>query len=138
MPRTAIMLAAALLIPAASARAGTLVTNIRGVQVAPDGRLDRFTGLLIDDAGKVTRVLHGEQLTHAASTQVGDGGGRNLLPGLIDAHGHVMGLGLALTQLDVTGTKSVQELQQRLRDYAAKNPDLPWITGRGWNQEMWP
>ena len=138
MTRTALLFTAALILPAASASADTLVTNIRGVQVAADGKLDRFTGLLLDDAGKVTRVLHGEQLKLPGSTKVVDGGGRTLLPGLIDAHGHVMGLGEALTKLDVTGTKSVQELQQRLRDYAAKNPDLPWITGRGWNQEMWP
>jgi predicted amidohydrolase YtcJ len=72
-----------------------------------------------------------------AGTKVVDGGGRNLLPGLIDAHGHVMGLGLALSQLDLTGTKSLAELQQRLKTYAAANPDLPWIRGRGWNQELW-
>ncbi|MFC7536647.1 amidohydrolase [Sphingomonas sp. GCM10030256] len=139
MNGTALLLAtAALLVPLSAAKADTLVTNVRGVQVASDGTLDRFTGLLLDDGGKVKQVLRGEQLKLPGGTSVVDGGGRTLLPGLIDAHGHVMGLGQALTRLDVTGTKSVAELQQRLRDYAAKNPDLPWITGRGWNQEMWP
>ena len=69
--------------------------------------------------------------------------GRTLLPGLIDAHGHVvdspgqgMGLGLTLLRLDLNGVRSIKELQQRIAAYAAANPDVPWIIGRGWNQEM--
>ena len=65
-------------------------------------------------------------------------GGRTLLPGLIDAHGHVMDLGLVALRLDVTGTRSIAELQQRLRDYAASHKDARWIIGFGWNQELWP
>jgi predicted amidohydrolase YtcJ len=74
-----------------------------------------------------------------------DGKGQTLLPGLIDAHGHVIdspgggpGLGLLLLQLDLTGTSSLADLQQRLKSYAAANPNAGWITGRGWNQELWP
>jgi predicted amidohydrolase YtcJ len=139
--RTLLALAAfplALLASPSPARADLLVTNVKGVRTAADGSLDRFTGLLVGDDGKVKRLLDGERLKLAPGTRVVDGGGRTLLPGLIDAHGHVMGLGLALGQLDLTGTRSLAELQQRLRDYAAANPDLPWITGRGWNQELWP
>ena len=134
--RTALLLAAAALF-ASPAAADTLIANARGVQVGVDGKLQRFTGLLVGDDGKVKRVLRGEQLKLPAGTRTVDAGGRTMLPGLIDAHGHVMGLGLALSQLDLTGTKSLAELQQRLKDYAAANPDLPWITGRGWNQELW-
>jgi predicted amidohydrolase YtcJ len=64
--------------------------------------------------------------------------GRTLLPGLIDAHGHVMSLGLQAIQLDLSGSSSLSELQQRLEDYATANPNTPWIQGRGWNQELWP
>lgn len=128
--------AAALLLPA-PALADLLVTNVRGVRATPDRQVERFTGLLVSDDGKVKRVLHGEQFKLPAGTRVLNGGGKVLMPGLIDAHGHVMGLGLALGQLDLVGVKSLAELQQRLRDYAAANPNLPWITGRGWNQELW-
>ena len=34
--------------------------------------------------------------------------------------------------------RSLADLQQRLRDYAAAHPDARWILGRGWNQELWP
>jgi predicted amidohydrolase YtcJ len=57
---------------------------------------------------------------------------------MIDAHGHVMELGRDALQLDVVGTRSLAELQQRLRDYAAAHPDTKWIMGAGWNQELWP
>ena len=49
-----------------------------------------------------------------------------------------MDLGFAALRLDVTGTRSIAELQQRLRDYAAAHPNDAWIVGFGWNQEMWP
>ncbi|WP_300973811.1 amidohydrolase [Sphingomonas sp. LHG3406-1] len=130
--------AVALLFAAEPALADLLVTNVKGVRATPDRQIERFTGLLVGDDGKVKRVLKGEQFKLPAGTRVLNGGGRVLMPGLIDAHGHVMGYGLALGQLDLTGTKSLAELQQRLREYAAANPDLPWITGRGWNQELWP
>jgi len=60
------------------------------------------------------------------------------MPGLIDAHGHVIDLGFYALRLNVTGTASLAELQQRLRDYAAAHPDVKWIEGGGWNQELWP
>jgi predicted amidohydrolase YtcJ len=110
---------------------------VKGARATPDRKIERFTGLLVGDDGKVKRVLHGETFRLPAGTRVLNGGGRTLLPGLIDAHGHVMGYGMALGQLDLTGTRSLAELQQRLRDYAAANPTLPWIIGRGWNQELW-
>jgi predicted amidohydrolase YtcJ len=135
MKRSALLLAAALI--AAPAWADTLITNINGIQVAPNGSLDRFTGLVIGDDGKVEQVLHGNELKRPIEHEV-DGEGRTLLPGFIDAHGHVMDLGFTALRLNLTGTSSLAELQQRLRDYAAAHPDAKWIQGFGWNQELWP
>jgi hypothetical protein len=50
----------------------------------------------------------------------------------------VLGLGFSALQLDLVGTSSIADLQQRLRVYAAAHPDARWIVGRGWNQELWP
>ncbi|WP_426265552.1 amidohydrolase [Sphingomonas sp. LHG3443-2] len=135
--KTLLLGAALALLAAAPASADLLVTNVKGVRATADRKIERFTGLLIGDDGKVKRVLHGEMFKLPAGTRVLNGSGKVLMPGLIDAHGHVMGYGLALGQLDLTGTRSLAELQQRLRNYAAANPTLPWITGRGWNQELW-
>lgn len=135
MQKTLLALAA-LVASSSSALADTLVTNASGIQVNANGKLERFTGILIGGDGKVKRLLHGEMLK-LRDTNVVDAGGKTLLPGLIDAHGHIMGLGFTALQLDLTGTKSLAELQQRLKDYAAANPNARWILGRGWNQEMW-
>ena len=135
MLRTALALAFA--IAATPAAADTLIDHANGIQVGADGMLQRFDGLLIGDDGKVERTLAPGEARPAAAERV-DAGGRTLLPGLIDAHGHFSALGLGALQLDVTGSTSLGELQQRLRAYAAANPDAKWIVGRGWNQELWP
>ena len=136
MIRTA-ALAFALLASAASA--DTLVHNIKGLQVDATGKVERFVGLVIGDDGKVVQLIRADDEKHPARiTASVDGGGRTLLPGLIDAHGHVMGLGLGLISLDVTGTTSLADMQGRLRAYAGANPGNGWIVGRGWNQELWP
>ncbi|MDV3256312.1 MAG: amidohydrolase family protein [Sphingomonas sp.] len=126
------------LLASSTALADTLVHNANGIQVGADGKLDRFTGLVIDDEGKVARILRaGDETPTGSFDQRVDAGGNTLLPGLIGAHGQVIGLGKAALQLDLNGTKSLAELKQRVKDYAAANPTARWILGRGWNQESW-
>ncbi|MFL6757354.1 MAG: amidohydrolase [Sphingomicrobium sp.] len=134
--RTTLLALAALLGPS-SALAQTLITNVNGIQVGSDGKLQHFGALVIDDNGRVEQVVRrSEDLNRPIQHEV-DGEGRTLLPGLIDAHGHIMGLGFSALQLDLTGTKSLSEVQERLQAYAKANPDARWILGRGWNQEQW-
>jgi predicted amidohydrolase YtcJ len=118
--------------------AATLVENARGIQITADGKVDRFIGFVINDQGKIVQVLRGGSagVVVPIDRRV-DAGGRTLLPGLIDAHGHVMGLGLSALQLGLVGTTSISDLQQRLRTYSTQRKDDPWILGRGWNQELW-
>jgi hypothetical protein len=135
MRKTFLALAAALL--ASPALADTLIDNANGVQVDQASRIQHFTGLLIGDDGKVVRLLRAGDKRPKAQT-IFDAGGRTVLPGMIDAHGHVMDLGFAALRLNLTGTSSLADLKQRLRDYAAAHPDAKWIIGFGWNQELWP
>ena len=60
-----------------------------------------------------------------------------MIPGLIDAHLHVMQVGFAALTLDLSDTKSLAEAQAKVRAFAAAHPDRAWIVGRGWNQEIW-
>src|SRR4051794_30128364 len=136
MRKTAIALAAALL--ASSASSEILISNVNGIQVGPDGKLQHFGALLIEDNGRVESVIKFPTPRVKRYDRLIDGAGKTLLPGLIDAHGHVLGLGFSALQLDLVGTSSLADLQQRLRDYAAAHPDARWIVGRGWNQELWP
>jgi len=60
-----------------------------------------------------------------------------LLPGLIDAHGHVMGLGWALMQANLVGTRSKQEVLERLQAFEKTLAPGVWLTGSGWDQNDW-
>jgi hypothetical protein len=117
--------------------ADTFIHHVNGIQVGPDGKLQHFNALVIGDDGKVKAVLNRAELYKARITSSVDGRGQTLLPGFIDAHGHVTDLGFAALRLDLTGTHSLAELQQRLRDYAAAHPKDTWLIGFGWNQELW-
>jgi hypothetical protein len=66
-----------------------------------------------------------------------DAQGRTVIPGLIDAHTHLMGLGESLIQVDLVGTTSKQEILDRLEDFAQDLPEDAWLTGRGWDQNDW-
>jgi len=120
------------------ALAETLISNVNGIQVGADGKLQHFGSVLIGDDGRVEAVISTASPRVKKYDQLIDGGGRTLLPGFIDAHGHVLGLGFSALQLDLVGTSSLEDLQNRLKDYAAAHPDARWIVGRGWNQELWP
>ena len=130
--------AAAAALIATPACADTLYTGANGLQADADGTLKRFTAMLVDDDGRIVRIIGADEMVDLAlrADETVDLRGAYVLPGLIDAHGHVMALGMAALQLDLTGTSSIEDLQQRVAAYAATNPDLPWIIGRGWNQEL--
>ena len=62
----------------------------------------------------------------------------SVLPGLVDAHGHVLGLGRARGEVSCGGAASEQECLARV---AARSRELPagsWLRGRGWDQNRWP
>jgi predicted amidohydrolase YtcJ len=62
--------------------------------------------------------------------------GSPVYPGFIDAHCHFYGYGLTLTQADLTGTGSVEEILKRLQEHAHTLPSS-WVIGRGWDQNDW-
>lgn len=71
------------------------------------------------------------------STPVLDFPDRTIIPGMVDAHGHLMGLGEALQSVDLTGTKSYDEVIARVVERAKSTPPGAWIQGQGWDQNDW-
>ena len=67
-----------------------------------------------------------------------DLGGAGVVPGLIDAHGHLESLGALLATLNLAGTTSIEEIQHKVREAADDLPPGVWIRGRGWDQNRWP
>ena len=63
--------------------------------------------------------------------------GHVVMPGLIDAHAHMLGYAEGLTQVDLVGTKSWAEVVSRVAAFG-QTSNLPFLTGRGWDQNDWP
>jgi predicted amidohydrolase YtcJ len=76
------------------------------------------------------------QKRYPDATQV-DAKGASVIPGLIDAHGHMLGLGITHMQVDLVGTTSKAQILDRLKAWAAKLPKDAWLVGRGWDQNHW-
>ena len=114
----------------------TLVAGEDGHAYGTD--LHRFGAIAIRE-GRVLQTGTAEELLDAfPGSRRLDGGGRTLLPGLIDAHAHVMGLGDAKLTVSVMGIRSLDATLDEVARYAESYPGLAWIRGRGWNQVLWP
>jgi predicted amidohydrolase YtcJ len=66
-----------------------------------------------------------------------DAGGRRVVPGFIEGHGHLMALGEALATLDLRGARDFDAIVEQVRDAAARAEPGTWIVGTGWHQEKW-
>jgi len=115
---------------------GTLVHNINGYTLQGDDFIE-FEAIAFKN-GRVVATGESEEMIndYGNFTQI-DGNGNTLLPGLTDAHGHVMGLGFNELEVDLSGITSLEETLGKIKNYAENNPDLEWIRGRGWNQVLW-
>lgn len=60
-----------------------------------------------------------------------------VIPGFIDSHAHLFGVGRRLRELDLVGTQSYAEIIERIRSRAQELPGGAWILGRGWDQNDW-
>ncbi len=118
------------------ALADTLVNNVNGITVDEEGKIKRFTGIVFDDDGKIRQVLERDAERPRTEFSV-DAKGQVMLPGMIDAHVHVMDIGFAALTLDLSDTTSLEGALAKIKQFAQDNPGRPWILGRGWNQEKW-
>lgn len=109
-----------------------LLDGIRGYTCTPNG-LHTFSSVLIDTNGRVEAL---DPANTAGARRI-DGRGRVCLPGLHDAHGHIWNFGAAITQIDLSSARSVDDALRTIATYARQNRDRPWLLGRGWNDVLW-
>jgi hypothetical protein len=130
--------AMALCAVSAPARADTIIDHANGYTLTAAGTLQRFTSLGFDDLGRVV-VVGGEKETAAKlpDAQHVDAQGKTLLPGLIDAHGHVFELGEIASGVDLFGATSLNGAVRAVAEFGRTHPKNAWIVGYGWNQEVW-
>ncbi len=104
----------------------------------------------VDPARPLVRALavRGDRVVFAGSaaeamtlrgpaTRVIELGRATVIPGMVDAHLHFMGVGAALRNVDLVGTRSEAEVVERVAARARELRPGEWIRGRGWNQEQW-
>lgn len=88
--------------------------------------------------GKFVAVGSNEEIqSKFTATKTVDAENKTIVPGLIDAHCHFFRFGLQLQKVDLEGTKSYDEVLQRLSDFKDEKK-VNFITGRGWDQNDWP
>ena len=90
--------------------------------------------------GRVTYVgtRAGAMALASTATRVIDAMGHTVVPGLVDAHAHLSGLGRAMQIVDLRGSKTYREVIDRVVTRAATTPKGAWVLGRGWDQNEWP
>lgn len=117
-------------------------TNVNGYTPVATANPDKYQWqkfqTLVVDEGKV--LARGDKSLKAKypKAKVIDVENKTMLPGLIDAHGHIVGLGYNQLNVDVRNTQSVTDMALVVQKYAKKHPELNWVKGRGWNQVLWP
>jgi predicted amidohydrolase YtcJ len=133
--RTTLLIAAALALPA---HADTIIDRANGYTLNAAGQLQRFTSLAFDDLGRIVAV-GSEAQTAAALPKAEhiDAQGKTLLPGLIDAHGHVFELGEIASGVELYSPATLNAAVKAVADFARSHPKKAWIIGFGWNQEIW-
>ena len=97
--------------------------------------IGRASSFVVDD-GKFIAVGGEELLKTFKANKILDLKELPVYPGFIDSHCHFLSLGLSLQKVDLTGTRSFEEVVGRVKDFA-KNKKLKAIIGRGWDQNDW-
>jgi len=114
----------------------TLIKNVQGYTLEGND-LKTFHAIQFTD-DKIDQLFNKDQaLPQSEEITIIDGHGKTLLPGLIDAHGHILSYGLSLMQANLVGTLSENSAVKAAVEYAKANPEITWVQGRGWNQVQW-
>lgn len=118
-------------------QATDLYTNFNGYHT-PKRQLSQFSAMVVDKNKIVATGDYQHLRQQFPQATIIDLQGKTLLPGLIDGHGHVTGHGLNLLRVSLRNAPTEQDSVKQVIAFAQNNPQLSWIRGRGWNQELWP
>jgi predicted amidohydrolase YtcJ len=127
------------LAPAAGAQAPDLVLTRGRIVTPPELARDVPPSALAIRDGIILAVGSDTDITalQGPATVAIDLQGAAVLPGLVDSHAHLYGLGRSLAQIDLVGTGSAAEVVDIVREAASAFPTDAWIEGHGWDQNDW-
>jgi predicted amidohydrolase YtcJ len=101
-----------------------------------DSRMPQAKALAVKD-GRLTAVGNDVSGYIGPATRVIDAKGAAVIPGLIDSHGHMEGLGFQIETFDLRNVKTVDEVAAIVRKAAAGKKPGEWVQGRSWDQTNW-
>jgi len=101
-----------------------------------DNTFSKAAAMAVKDGKIIAIGAEREILNKYKAKEAIDAGTRPVYPGFIDAHCHFLGYGLSLQQVDLVGTKSFDEVIEKVVVFSKNNTSV-WITGRGWDQNDW-
>ncbi|HUQ18719.1 MAG TPA: amidohydrolase [Gemmatimonadaceae bacterium] len=138
--RTALALSAVILLSTNSAAAqkpDLIVVNANIYTVDPAHPSASAFGVR---AGRLVYVgsNSGARALAGPSTRIVDVQGKTVIPGMVDAHAHLLGLATSLRNVALAGSKTYEEVIRRV---VARVPTIKrgeWLQGRGWDQNLWP
>jgi len=112
---------------------------INGNVITVDKDFSIKEALAVDD-GKIIFTGSGDEVKSyiGKETRIIDADGLTVLPGLIDAHAHLVSLGDQLSNLDITSCKTFEELIDKVEERVAEAEPGEWISGGRWNHTVWP
>lgn len=115
------------------------VVFINGSILTMDAAQPEVRALAIQN-GKITDLGDEARIKAQATarTRVVDLQGGTLMPGFIESHGHLFGLGRKNLILDLTGVKSLSAVQNKVAERVKTLKPGQWLIGRGWDQNLWP
>jgi len=124
--------------PKAPARPAELVLTNGAVYTMDEAR-PRVEAVAVEGGGIVyAGDSRGAARFVGAGTRTIDLGGRMVLPGFQDSHIHLVNGGIELGQCNLNGLETKEAVFAAIKDYAARNPGLPWIVGGGWDLPLFP
>jgi len=123
------------LLAAISVHAQTADLVVRNAKIYTADPAKPNAAVLVIKDGKILAV--GDSWAGKATRTV-DAKGAMVMPGFIDSHGHVQGLGESLETLDLRGIKSEAEAAAMVEKVAKSAKPGEWIRGRSWDQNLWP
>ena len=105
-----------------------------------DGEPDSTLTAVAMADGRIVLVGSDEEVLarRGDTTEVIDLAGAVVIPGFIDSHCHLYGLGKALSEIDLVGTRSEADACARVAKAASQSRGTGWLEGRGWDQNDWP
>jgi predicted amidohydrolase YtcJ len=115
--------------------AETIIRDAKIYTVSPDRP---WAEALAIRGGKILAVGTNAEVLRlrGPATKAIDAQGHLVLPGFTDCHIHFLEGSLGLTRAELSGSKNIEEIQSRLKEYAAAHPGKGWIRGQSWSYEM--